>query len=92
MRSIVIVMTLLLLAGSALCAAAAANEPPRMTKEELLPLLGKADVVVFDARIPREWEESQIKIKGAVRLDPKKNLQEMLSTLPKEKTIVLYCA
>jgi len=71
--------------------AASTDQVPRMTKEQLLPLLGNPDVVVLDARLAREWKVSLFKIKGAVRLDSKENMKSMMETLPKDKTLVLYC-
>ncbi len=70
---------------------AAPPEPNKMTKEELLPLLGKTDVAVIDLRFGREWYDSNIKIKSAVREDPMKPGLWM-DKYPKDKTLVLYCA
>ena len=71
-------------------ALAAPPEADKMTKEELLPLLGNPDVTVIDLRLPREWDASNIKVKCAVREDPMKPGQ-WLHTYPKEKMLVLYC-
>jgi rhodanese-related sulfurtransferase len=65
-------------------------EVPRMTKEELLPLLGRPDVIILDARIGDEWKKSPWKIKGAVREDPAKGAQSFAEKYPKDKTYVLY--
>ena len=53
-------------------ALAAPSQADSMTKEELLPLLGKPDVTVIDLRFGRDWYDSDLKIKGAVREDPMK--------------------
>ena len=45
-------------------------EVPRMTKEELRPLLGDPSVVILDVRVGRSWTESDRKIQGAVRRIP----------------------
>ncbi len=71
--------------------AVSAVEAPRMTKEELKPMMGDANVAIIDVRAGHDWEESKSKIKGAVREDPSK-VQEWISKYPKDKTIVLYCA
>jgi len=64
---------------------------PRMTKEELNPLLGKPDVVIVDVHAGRDWTDSDLKIKGAVR----ENIQAVeswASKYPKDKTLIFYCA
>jgi len=65
---------------------------PRMTKEELKPLLGHPDVIVLDVRIPGEWKKTALKIQGAVREDPEKNYKAWASKYPKDKTLVFYCS
>ena len=68
-----------------------AEQVPRMTKEELKPLLGDADVVILDVRASRDWGRSERKIKGAIRKNPKR-FKSWAHTYPQDKTIVLYCA
>ncbi len=65
---------------------------PRMTKEQLLPLLNDPNVVVLDARQMGDWDNSQTKIKGAVRVDPKAKVGSLLDAYPKDKTVVIYCS
>ena len=72
-------------------ALAAPPEADKITKEELLPLLGKPDVTTIDLRFGRDWYDSNIKIKCAVREDPMKPGQWM-DKYPKDKMLVLYCA
>lgn len=64
---------------------------PRMTKEELKPLLGKPGVAVIDVRAGRDWEGSGEKIAGAVRHDPDA-AGEWAPKYGKDHTLVLYCA
>ncbi len=71
--------------------AASAQEAPRITKEELKGMLDNPDVTIIDVRLGGDWENSGLKIKGAVREDPR-NLDSVISKYPKEKTLVLYCA
>jgi rhodanese-related sulfurtransferase len=85
---ILLTWTYILAAGVTL--AAGLPEPDKITKEELLPLLGKQDVTVIDIRLPREWDASDIKVKSAVREDPFKPGQ-WLDKYPKDKMLVLYC-
>ena len=84
--------SLVLLGGLATMALAMGKGPeiPRMTKEELLPMLGNPDVVILDVRIGDEWKKSPWKIKGAVREDPEKGVQPVVEKYPKDKTYVLY--
>jgi rhodanese-related sulfurtransferase len=71
-------------------ALAAPPEADKITKEELLPLLGKPEVTIIDLRLPREWDATDIKVKSAIREDPMKPGQ-WLDKYPKEKMLVLYC-
>jgi hypothetical protein len=84
--------SLVFLAGLAAMALAMGKGPdvPRMTKEELLPMLGRPDVVILDVRVGDEWKKSPWKIKGAVREDPEKGVQPVAEKYPKDKTYVLY--
>ena len=84
--------SLLLLGGLATMALAMGHGPevPRMTKEELLPMLGRPDVVILDVRVGDEWKKSPWKIKGAVRENPEKGVQPVAEKYPKDKTYVLY--
>lgn len=84
--------SLVLLGGLVTMARAMGKGPeiPRMTKEELLPMLGNPDVVILDVRIGDEWKKSPWKIKGAVREDPEKGVQPVVEKYPKDKTYVLY--
>jgi len=64
-------------------------EVPRITKEELRPMLGNPDVVIIDVRIGDEWTKSNEKIQGAVREDPEK-VDQWAAKYPQEKTLVFY--
>ncbi|MGD0230454.1 MAG: rhodanese-related (seleno)protein [Syntrophorhabdales bacterium] len=88
---VLVATAFLVVAGVHDVPAASTDAVPRMTEKELVPLIGKPNVVIIDARTPYEWKESPIKIKGAIRLEPKGNLKTLLETTPKESTIVLYC-
>ena len=67
------------------------NDVPRISKEELKAKLGSSDVVLLDVRAKPDWEKSDEKITGAVRMDPQ-TVDAWAGTLPKDKEIVLYCA
>jgi predicted sulfurtransferase len=67
------------------------EEIPRMTKEDLKGMLGKPEVIVIDVRSKADWDGSKLKIKGAVREDPKK-VASWMDKYSKDKVIVFYCA
>ena len=78
-----------LIAWQAIGVAAGTEEIPRMTKEELKPLLGNPDVVVLDVRF--EGRDAPTKIAGAVVENPEK-VADWSFKYPKENRIVLYCS
>jgi hypothetical protein len=68
----------------------ASAQVPRMNKEELKWLLDNPDVIIIDVRQPGQWDDSSIKIWGAHREDPSKNIESWLMKYQKDKAIVLY--
>jgi len=66
-------------------------DAPRMTKEELKAMLGNPDLIIIDVRYGRDWTDSELKIKGAVREDPE-TFDSWAKKYPKDKTLVFYCA
>jgi rhodanese-related sulfurtransferase len=64
---------------------------PRMTKEELKAMLNSPNLILIDVRTQRDWKESDLKIKGAVREDPGA-VDPWANKYPKDKTLVFYCA
>jgi rhodanese-related sulfurtransferase len=63
-----------------------------VSKEELKGMLDRPDVVVIDVRQAGDLEKSNLKIKGAVREDPRQDVKAWADKYSKDKTIVLYCA
>ncbi|OPY70850.1 MAG: hypothetical protein A4E57_00165 [Syntrophorhabdaceae bacterium PtaU1.Bin034] len=70
----------------------AAKYVPRMTKEQLLPLLGDPGVAVLDVRGTGDYRDSKAKIKGAVRIDMTVPVETWMVNFAKDKTLVLYCS
>jgi len=68
------------------------TKTPRMTKEELKPLLDNPEVIILDVRLLDEWKQGDLKIKGAVREDPEKDDRTWASKYSKDKTLVFYCS
>ena len=69
--------------------AAGGDDVPRMTKEELRPLLASPEVVVLDVRFG--GASAPRRIAGSVFEDPEK-VSVWSAKYPKEKKIVLYCS
>jgi len=44
----------------------------------------------IDTRNPSAWEESDLMIPGAIRV-PANELEQYLSEIPKNRTIITYC-
>ena len=82
-------IVMMLLVG--LCMPAIASEIPMISKSQLNQILGNPNVMVVDVRSAKDWQTSDVKIKGAVRKAPQ-NYESWAVDLPKNKTLVLYCA
>jgi hypothetical protein len=67
-----------------------ADDSHMMTKEQLRSMLGKPDVIIIDVRTNYDWDNSKVKIPGAVREEGMK-FGSWMNKYPKDKTIVLYC-
>lgn len=89
--AIALLLTLILAGEGILGASASSQEVSRMTKEELKSKLDSPDVIIIDVRTDRDWDESSIKIKGAVREDPQNAISGM-DKYSKNKILVFYCA
>jgi rhodanese-related sulfurtransferase len=84
-----LVVVTLILAFSWSCSSG--QEAPRVDKETLKSWLADPQVVIVDVRFGKDWQDSNTKIKSAIRHDSKE-VQTWAASLPKEKKIVLYCA
>jgi hypothetical protein len=67
------------------------NKVPRITIDELKAHLDDASVIIIDVRAAGDWDESSIKIKGAVR-QVSADAEKWAPQYDKQKTVVLYCA
>ena len=70
---------------------ALAENVQRMSIEQLKEMLGQPDVKVYDVRTPRDWNDDNEKIKGAVRL-AEDEIAEVAAGIDKAHAVVLYCA
>ena len=67
----------------------AQTTPKRITVEELSAALDIRQAIVVDVRDTNDWNNSDQKIEGAIRLDPRNpDLQDL--PLPKDAPLVLY--
>jgi hypothetical protein len=81
----------LTLLGVLLHTAVARATVEKMTKEELRAMLGSAEVVIVDVRLGKDWKASEVKIPGAIRVEPAA-VESLATRYPKDKTLVFYCA
>ena len=87
-RSLTMALSLIVV-GLFLFKPVAAEDVPRITAEELKGILGNPDVVVIDVRYSQNWQDSDLKIKSAIRGNPD-NFSSWFDQFPKDKTLVLY--
>jgi predicted sulfurtransferase len=79
----------LALVGLIIISVFAAEDVPRISKEKLKELLGNPDVIILDVRNSENWQESEFKIKGAIRRRP--NLFDAWANeFPRDKALFLY--
>jgi len=66
-------------------------EPKRITIDEAKRKMDSGEPLLFiDTRNSRDWEESDVKLPGALRIHFKE-LDRHLDELPHDRTIVTYC-
>lgn len=68
-----------------------AAEVKTMDRDGLKSLLSSPDLVVVDVRTGSDWNSSDFKIKGAVRVEPGE-ISSWAGGRAKDKIYVLYCA
>jgi len=89
MRKILQVIVVCAVGLSLTIPALAGTDSLRVDQETVKSWLGDPQVLIIDVRTGHSWEQSDKKIRGAVRQDPQK-VTEWGPTLPKDKKIVLY--
>ena len=64
---------------------------PRITVQELKAKIDKGeDIVIIDVRAGREYTDSKIKMKGAIRISMVQ-MENRINELPRDKEIITYC-
>ncbi|BCS88309.1 hypothetical protein PSDVSF_15510 [Pseudodesulfovibrio sediminis] len=71
--------------------AVAEDTVPRMEAAELLTKLDSPEVIIIDVRREGDWNTSEVMIRNALRRSPY-TARVWSAELPRDKTIVLYCA
>jgi predicted sulfurtransferase len=79
----------LALVGLIIISAFAAEGVSKIGKEKLKEMLENPDVIILDVRNSQEWQESEFKIKSAIRKMPK-SFDSWATEFPKDKMLVLY--
>jgi hypothetical protein len=90
-KSVLVVFVIIFFVAGAFATLVRSADAPRMTKDELMAMLGNPDLIIIDVRYGKDWTESDVKIKGAVREDPEA-FDSWAKKYPKDKTLVFYCA
>jgi Rhodanese-like domain len=73
-----------------LISGAASATVPTISIDELRQLLGKPEIVILDVRHPRDWQASNKKILGAIRIIDGDFTP--IKAADRDKRFVLYCA
>jgi hypothetical protein len=60
-----------------------------LSRDEVKALLGNPDATIIDVRLRSNWDDSPIKIKGAIHEDPVKP-GAWMEKYPKDRMLVLY--
>lgn len=71
--------------------ALAADLVPRMEIDELVAKLDSPDIVIYDVRRSSDYDGSESMIKNAERR-AYDDVASWADSVPKDKTVVLYCA
>jgi hydroxyacylglutathione hydrolase len=66
-------------------------ELPRITKEDLKRRMDAHEpLTVLDTRAPESWDESDVKLPGAIRVPPD-DVERHLAEIPRDHMVVTYC-
>jgi len=90
-RSWLILMTFVVLEIAITTLAVPQGTIKKIPIDELKNMLDNPDLTIIDVRYQKDWEESDMKIKGAVREDYMR-VETWADKYPKDKPIFLYCA
>jgi len=89
-----LILLAFIVGGIAITTLAMPKDIPKVTMisiNELRNMLDNPNLTIIDVRFEKDWEKSNMKIKGAVREDYMR-VETWADRYPKDKLIVLYCA
>ena len=67
------------------------TEVTRVTPDEVKQRMDRGEQFTFvDSRNPQAWEESDVKLPGAIRLTAD-DAEKRAGELPRDRTIITYC-
>jgi len=87
-KKIILILLAILAVGSAPLSAGAVAT---IDKDELKAMLGSSELILVDVRAAADWDSSDSKIQGAVRL-PADEIDTAVRNFPRDHTLVFYCA
>ena len=87
--TIKLIVLSLALVGLIIIPVFAAEDVSRISKEKLKELLGNHNVIILDVRYSENWQESEFKIKGAIRRRPI-FFDAWANEFPPDKVFILY--
>ncbi len=67
------------------------DRTPRVTKEELLAMMDRPEVVIIDVRKESVWRTGNMRIKGSVREDSNQDPRTWAGKYSHDKMLVFYC-
>jgi rhodanese-related sulfurtransferase len=85
-RKLLILLPVLLLVVASLAASGDVNW---ISKDELRAVLDDSDTAVIDVRTEKDWNASDVMVKGAVREDSA-DISAWAKNYPKDKKLVFY--
>lgn len=90
-KKLILVLILMMTAAGCSAFTAAESDIERISTQKLNVMLGQQDVIVVDVRSGRDWANSGLKIRSAVREELSK-IEGWMGAYPKDKILVFYCA
>jgi len=92
-RKVQVVLLGLLLISLLGCAQrfSAEDRTPRVTKEELLAMMDRPEVVIIDVRKASSWRTGTLRIKGSVQEDSNQDPRMWAGKYSRDKMLIFYC-
>lgn len=88
-KTLFVSLTVFLLSFTALSAQLESKNVQKMTVAQLKSHLDDTDFTIIDVRSTADWQDSTMKIKGAIREEPQQ-VSSWIGKYSRDKIIVLY--